>query len=108
MNPKLVKTQIAGFKMGMMQKIAFMKQSENILSNPWVSGALGLGAGAGLGIAGKKMYDRYMMADERTPSGQSPYIAEQQAAPQQPMELELTPEEYMQLMALYSQPGYSY
>jgi len=103
-----IKTRIAGFKMGMMQKIAeqaikteeMQKQAEQ----PWyshpafVAPMAGLG-GAGLGVLGKSLYDKYYLADKAKGEEEAPYIDEQAAA-----EVELTPQEYMQLMALYSSP----
>lgn len=84
-----IQLQIAGFKMGMLEKSAGLT---DILSNPWGAGLTGLGAGAGLGALGYHLFNKNdEKEEEKDPLGQG-------------LPNELSPEEQY----LYNLYGYGY
>jgi len=83
--------QIAGFRKGMIEKVA---KWTDIFKNPLAAGIGGAVGGAGLGVLGTRLYDKLKgnANEELADTSQQP-------------EYDLTPEEYQQLMAMYSQPN---
>ena len=102
------KIQILGFRKGMQTKIAaegFMSQ------HPLAALALAAGAGAGGTLLGQKLLDKYYMQDE-TKTAKTPYKEKKKKSKEPAMqEIEISPEELYNLMAMYQQPQqdlYSY
>ena len=94
--------QLAGFRMGLLEKIGGLFEKQAI---DWSSLALGAGVGVPLGALGYHyLADRGKtpgLTPETQPMAQpetSPYVAEQD------QEAQLTPEQYQYLMALQQSP----
>ena len=88
--------QIAGFRTGMIEKMAAWT---DVLKHPATTGVAGLLGGAGLGALGHHLYQKYKKKEQE----EEPYLEGGWS------QMQFTPQELQQqqLMAMYGQDPYS-